>query len=107
MIIDLHEAGLLTQLLAKGLHVFQVFFAQALRIDQQLVAGDLKIAKLRPLLKRKLQLFRSEDVKQQDFVALVAKMANGVQQRANLIEAIGENDDQAAAFYLPGQTVPE
>src|SRR3989442_814786 len=62
VVVDLHLAGLVLEPLAERLEVLQVFLAEAARIDAQLVAGVFQAAELRPLLKRKLDLLRREDV---------------------------------------------
>ena len=62
----------------------QVFLAQPLRIDQQLVAGDFQVAELRPLLERELDLLRREDVEQQHLVPAMAEVLQRAQQRRDL-----------------------
>src|SRR5438128_2194953 len=83
---------LVSQLFAEGLEVLQVLLLQLVRIDQELVAGHLEVAKLRPFLERELDLLRGEDVEEEHLVALVAKVAQGAGQGADLVEAIGEDN---------------
>src|SRR5262249_2652335 len=65
VVIDLHAARLVAQPLAEALEVLQVFLAQLVGVHQQLVAADLQVTELRPLLEWERHLLRGEDVEQQ------------------------------------------
>src|SRR6266849_470510 len=107
MIIDLHLSGLVAEFLAEALEISQVLFAKLLGIDEQLVIADLQVAELSPLLERKVKLLGSDYVEKKDLVAPVAEMPQRPRQRSDLVEAVGENHDQAAPRKLSRQLVPE
>src|SRR5260370_40746641 len=71
------------------------------------MARCFEIAKLGPLPKRELDFFRSEDMKEDHLMPAMPEMLQGAQQRTKLVKTIRENDDQAAAFELARQLVPE
>src|ERR1051326_6415037 len=67
VIIDLHVPRLLPQRGAERLKILQILRAQSIRIDEQLVARQFQVAELRQPVEREVDLFRGEDVEEQDF----------------------------------------
>src|SRR5262249_23550826 len=68
VIVHLALPGGVAQVLAEALEVGEVLLAQPLRIDQEFMVGDFEVAELRPLLERKLDLLRRQDVEQHHLV---------------------------------------
>ena len=58
-------------------------------------------------MKRKIEFGRIEDVKQNHFVPPMAKMFQPGQQRADVVEQVGEDDDHASFLQPLGQVVKD
>ena len=107
MIVDLHLPRLIAQLRAECLEVLQIFLAQPLRIDEQLVAATSRLRNCVHFLKGNSISSGARMWNSRTSWRWWRKCRRALHQRADLVEAVRQDDDQAAARELPGQLVPE
>ena len=87
----------LPQLRAPALEVRPVRFPKVVGIDEMPLAVHLEAVEAGPLPEGELQFVAVEDLEDQDLVAGVAQVGQSGKKSLRVAEAVGKNDEQAAA----------
>src|SRR5262245_26512524 len=103
-VVDVLLAAAALQLSEIALNLVEVSLAKRARIGQQL-RELLQTAKKRCFLEREIQFCTVQDMKNQDFVALVAKVLEPRQQIPNLVKQVAHNNQHRSPRYTLGQLV--
>src|SRR5262249_4978135 len=94
-VVDVLFPATALQLGNEGPDLGQVAVAEGARVGEQL--GELlQAAEQRRLLKREIQLGPVQNMKQHDFVALVAQVAQPAEQVRHLVKEVAQDENQAA-----------
>src|SRR6185369_8258410 len=105
LVVDGVVVALLAQVANKFLHNLLVSAANRPRIGDHVDVRGFEILEQNIAVERKIKLGRVEQVKDDDVVALEAKLAQAFEHQLGVIEQVGHQDDQTAALDLAGKLV--